>query len=166
IVAPLGLGLTLAIGLGPCLSLQAPSITALATNLLRGGLQQDAGQIITAYVQAATQPHKKENAQNSVKDDGVNIIGDSVTLVSRKYLLDHMKNVDIDAEGNRTMEKAYNVLINAQNLGRLKRNVVICIGTNSLDDYQQQTEKVIKDLKPGHHLIFITPHDGHADSSY
>ena len=89
-----------------------------------------------------------------------------MTLGSRKYLLDHMKNVDIDAEGNRTMDKAYNVLMNAQNSGRLKRNVVICIGTNSLDDYQQQTEKVIKDLKPGHHLIFITPHDGHADSSY
>lgn len=64
------------------------------------------------------------------------------------------------------MDKAYNVLINLQNSGQLSKNVVICIGTNSLDDYQKQTEKVIHDLKPGHHLIFITPHDGHADSSY
>lgn len=166
IVAPLGLGLTLAIGLGVYLCLQAPSISSLEKNLLLGGIQQDADQLSTTYVQAAPKPPKKENAQNSVQDDGATIIGDSVTLGSRKYLLDHMKNVDIDAEGNRTMDKAYNVLINAQNSGRLKRNVVICIGTNSLDDYQQQTEKVIKDLKPGHHLIFITPHDGHADSSY
>lgn len=48
-----------------------------------------------------------------------------------------MKNVQIDAEGNRTMDKAYNVLINLQNSGQLSKNVVICIGTNSLDDYQK-----------------------------
>lgn len=162
IMAPLGVGLTIAAGLGVYLCLQAQPISSLEKNLMIGGIQQDADRLSTAYVQATPNSGSKENAQ----DQGATIIGDSVTLGSRDYLLDHMKNVDIDAEGNRTMDKAYKVLMNAQKSGQLKQNVVICIGTNSLDDYKEQTEKVIKDLKPGHHLIFITPHDGHADSSY
>ena len=52
-----------------------------------------------------------------------------------------MQDADIDAEGNRTMNLAYDVLMNLQNTGQLRKNVVMCIGTNSLDDYQEQTQK-------------------------
>jgi hypothetical protein len=169
IAAPLGVGLTLATGLGVYLCLQAPSISSLEKDLMIGGIHQDADRLNTAYAQAIPKKSEQRTAsdkQNSNNLEAATIIGDSVTLGSRQYLLDHMKNVQIDAEGNRTMDKAYNVLMNLQNSGQLSKNVVICIGTNSLDDYQKQTEKVIHDLKLGHHLIFITPHDGHADSSY
>src|SRR5699024_1258786 len=77
IMAHLGLGLTLPIGLGVYLCLQAPSISSLEKNLLLSGIQQDADQLSTTYVQAAPKPPKKENAQNSVQDDGATIIGRS-----------------------------------------------------------------------------------------
>ena len=168
IVAPLGGFMTLAIGFGVFLCLQAPTISSLEENLMLGGIQQDVGKLDMAYAKA-TAPKTETPVttdQNTGIPAGTTIIGDSVTLGSRSYLLEHMTDVDIDAEGNRTMNLAYDVLMNLQNSGQLRKNVVICIGTNSLDDYQEQTQKVIDDLKPGHHLIFITPHDGHADSSY
>ena len=168
IMAPLGGFLTLAIGFGVFLCLQAPKISSLEQSLLLGGIQQDVGKLDMAYAKA-TAPKNEPSvapAQNTDIPAGTTIIGDSVTLGSRSYLLEHMQDVDIDAEGNRTMNLAYDVLMNLQNTGQLRKNVVMCIGTNSLDDYQEQTQKVIDDLKPGHHLIFITPHDGHADSSY
>lgn len=169
IVAPLGIGLTLATGFGVYLCLQAPSISFLEKDLMIGGIQQDTDKLNMVYARAVPKKAKPKIAPAKPDDsdqESATIIGDSVTLGTRKYLLDHMKNVQIDAEGNRTMDLAYKVLMNLQNSGQLAKNVVICIGTNSLDDYREQTEKVINDLKPGHRLIFITPHDGHADSSY
>ncbi|MFJ6957813.1 MAG: acyltransferase family protein [Ligilactobacillus animalis] len=168
IVTPLGGFMTLAIGFGVFLCLQASTISSLEENLMLGGIQQDVGKLDMAYAKATAPKNETPVAadQNTGIPAGTTIIGDSVTLGSRSYLLEHMTDVDIDAEGNRTMNLAYDVLMNLQNSGQLRKNVVICIGTNSLDDYQEQTQKVINDLKPGHHLIFITPHDGHADSSY
>ncbi|KRL84789.1 acyltransferase family protein [Ligilactobacillus apodemi] len=170
VLAPLGIFTTLAVGFGVYLCLQAPTISSLEQNLLLGGIQQDVTKLETAYAKATAPKVEQQLAQTQTADqtipEGTTIIGDSVTLGSRSYLLEHMENVDIDAEGNRTMNLAYDVLMNLQNTNQLRQNVVICIGTNALDDYQEQTQKVIDDLKDGHHLIFITPHDGNADSSY
>lgn len=166
VVVPLGLGLTAAATLGVYLCLQAPKISSLEQNLMISGIGQDTDQLQMAYAQAMPKKIQSKTPVGSKYQKGATIIGDSVTLGSRQYLLDHLKDTNIDAEGNRTMDKAYTVLVNMQKANQLHENVVICIGTNSLDDYQEQTEKVIKDLQPGHHLIFITPHDGHADSSY
>lgn len=167
ILAPFGILLTLGVSFVIFLCLQAPKISSLEQNLMLGGIVQDAGKLEQLYAQAtAPKVDKMPNEAKTQIPAGTTIIGDSVTLGSRSYLLEHMSDVDIDAEGNRTMNLAYDVLMNLQNSGQLRQNVVMCIGTNSLDDYQEQTQKVIDDLKPGHRLIFITPHDGHADSSY
>lgn len=170
ILAPFGILVTAGVSFIIFLCLQAPQISSLEQSLLIGGIQQDVGKLDQLHAQATAPKVDKtkteNNKENSTIPFGTTIIGDSVTLGSRSYLLDHMSDVDIDAEGNRTMNLAYDVLMNQQNSGQLRQNVVMCIGTNSLDDYQEQTQKVIDDLKPGHRLIFITPHDGHADSSY
>lgn len=168
ILAPFGICLTLGVSFVIYLCLQAPTVSSLERNLMLGSIAQDASKLEQLYAKA-TAPKVEPKTTNEAKTQipaGTTIIGDSVTLGSRSYLLEHMSDVEIDAEGNRTMNLAYDVLMNLQNTGQLRQNVVICIGTNSLDDYQEQTQKVIDDLKPGHRLIFITPHDGHADSSY
>lgn len=170
ILAPFGILVTAGVSFIIFLCLQSPQISSLEQSLLIGGIQQDVGKLDQLHAQATTPKVDKTKTENNNKNStipsGTTIIGDSVTLGSRSYLLDHMSDVDIDAEGNRTMNLAYDVLMNQQNSGQLRQNVVMCIGTNSLDDYQEQTQKVIDDLKPGYRLIFITPHDGHADSSY
>lgn len=171
------------------ITLAAPAMTSLETNLWTSSLYQDADQIKAAHQavldaeaakkRAAAARKKKLSAQAEMKraqaeeerilnaiPKGVSIIGDSVTLGTRQYLGQHVPNSTIDAEGNRTMDLAYKVMMNQQNNHQLRQYVVIAIGTNALDDWQEQTDRVINSLAKGHHLILMTPHDGSADATY
>ena len=62
-------------------------------------------------------------------------------------------------KGDRTMNLAYKVMMNQQRSYTLRQYAVICIGTNALDDYEEQTMKIIHDLEPGHKLILMTPYN-------
>jgi hypothetical protein len=55
-------------------------------------------------------------------------------------------------------------MMNQQRSYTLRQYVVICIGTNALDDYEEQTMKIIHDLEPGHKLILMTPYNARADA--
>ena len=167
----------------------APKDTKLETNLWVGGIYQDADQIQSAHDTAASELKAKKAAAQAAKEkkaaktdaerqaateketaalipDGVSIIGDSVTLGTRRYLGEHVADSAIDAEGNRTMDLAYKVMMTQQQNHTLRKYVVISVGTNALDDWQLQTQKIIDSLAPGHHLILMTPHDGNADATY
>ncbi|WP_125605984.1 acyltransferase family protein [Lapidilactobacillus bayanensis] len=167
----------------------APTMTSLETNLWTGSLYQDADQLKTAHQsvlaaieakkQAAIARKKKLAAKTALEKaqaeeesilnavpKGVSIIGDSVTLGTRQYLGAHVANSSIDAAGNRTMDLAYKVMMNQQKNHILRQYVVIAIGTNALNDWQLQTDKVINSLGKGHHLILMTPHDGSANATY
>lgn len=167
----------------------APQQTGLETNLWVNGIYQDVTQIQTAHDQVSSELQTKkalakaDQAKKSATTasekaaaeqkataasipDGVSIIGDSVTLGTSRYLSAHVPDNAIDAEGNRTMNLAYNVMMQQQQNHNLRRDVVIAIGTNALNDWQLQTQRVIDSLNPGHRLIFMTPHDGHATPSY
>ncbi|MCM2599700.1 hypothetical protein NDQ54_16050 [Lactiplantibacillus plantarum] len=67
-------------------------------------------------------------------------------------------------KGDRTMNLAYKVMMNQQRSYTLRQYAVICIGTNALDDYEEQTMKIIHDLEPGHKLILMTPYNARADA--
>lgn len=167
----------------------APTMTSLETKLWTSSLYQDADQLnaahqsvidaLTAKKKAAAARKQKLAAKTALEKakaeeasilnaipKGVSIIGDSVTLGTRQYLGAHVANSTIDAAGNRTMDLAYKVMINQQHNHTLRQYVVIAIGTNALDDWQQQTDKVISSLEKGHHLILMTPHDGSANATY
>lgn len=62
------------------------------------------------------------------------------------------------------MNLAYKVMTNQQRSYTLRQYAVICIGTNALDDYEEQTMKIIHDLEPGHKLILMTPYNARADA--
>ncbi|MDH5115362.1 MULTISPECIES: SGNH/GDSL hydrolase family protein [Lactococcus] len=67
-------------------------------------------------------------------------------------------------KGDRTMNLAYKVMMNQQRSYTLRQYAVICIGTNALDDYEEQTMKIIHDLEPGHKLILMTLYNARADA--
>lgn len=69
-------------------------------------------------------------------------------------------------KGDRTMNLAYKVMMNQQRSYTLRQYAVICIGTNALDDYEEQTMKIIHDLEPGHKLILMTPYNARADADW
>lgn len=149
----------------------APTLTGLERQLWIGGIYQSTDQMTTTknVVMAAVKT-KSTNGQQSAAPvkaaKGVSIIGDSVTLGTRDYLGKHVANSTIDAQGERTMDLAYNVMMTQQKNHVLRQNVVICIGTNALDGWQQQLDKLIHDLKPGHRLVLVTPYDQRANPSW
>lgn len=154
---------------------RAPQLTSLEQRLWIGGLYQAADQmgttkdVVMAAVRNKDQPapttgSAKRPAKKAPK--GVSIIGDSVTLGTRDYLGKHVADSTIDAKGERTMDLAYQVMMTAQKNQVLRENVVLCIGTNALDNSDQQLEKLIHDLEPGHRLILMTPFDQRADPSW
>ena len=94
------------------------------------------------------------------------MIGDSVTLGTREYLLAHVPNSSVDAAGNRKMNEAIEVMKAEIASKTLREYVVIAVGTNSLDDYKEQTDLLLQTVPEGHRVILMTPHDGSADASY
>lgn len=167
----------------------APTMTSLETKLWTSGLHQDVDQINDAHQAVLTAVEAKKKAEATRKKQlaaktaaekakaeeerilslipqGVSIIGDSVTLGTRQYLSAHVPESTIDAAGNRTMDLAYKVMMDQQKKHTLRQYVVIAIGTNALNDWQAQTDKVIHSLEKGHHLILMTPHDGSATAAY
>lgn len=161
-------GVLLAVNTGVVVK-NAPQLSTLEQNLWVSGIYQDIDKIGTTHdaVLAAVAPKKKSAPKaDQAKTPGVSIIGDSVTLGTRSYLGAHVPNSSIDAEGDRTMNLAYKVMMNQQRNHTLRQYVVICIGTNALDDYEEQTMKIIHDLKPGHKLILMTPYNARADADW
>ncbi|WP_423716724.1 acyltransferase family protein [Lactiplantibacillus pentosus] len=163
-------GVLLAVNAGVVIR-NAPQLSTLEQNLWISGIYQDVDKVATTHdaVLAAVAPKKKQAPSHKnapAKAPGVSIIGDSVTLGTRSYLGDHVANSNIDAEGDRTMNLAYKVMMNQQRSHTLREYVVICIGTNALDDYEEQTMKIIHDLEPGHKLILMTPYNARADANW
>jgi len=108
----------------------------------------------------------KENKKAATIPKGVSVIGDSVTLGTRDYLQKNVADSTVDAAGERTMDLAYQVMMRAQANKVLRQNVVICIGTNALAGSQEQLDKLVHDLAPGHRLIIVTPYDRRADDTW
>ena len=165
----------------------APRMSKLERNLWIGGIYQDADGVKSAKdtVMAQVQPPKKKPATKKKTDTndyrghnkkstaakyklppGVSIIGDSVTLGTRRYLEPHVADAVVDAEGDRKLNQAHEVMVEQQKNNTLREFVVVCVGTNSLNDYEQQAKKIIADLKPGHKLVFMTPYDKTATASW
>jgi hypothetical protein len=117
-----------------------------------------------------TNDYRKYNKQSTAEKfklpPGVSIIGDSVTLGTRRYLEPHVADAQVNAEGDRKLDQAHGVMMEQQKNNTLREFVVICVGTNSLNDYEEQAKKIIADLKPGHKLVFMTPYDKTATASW
>ncbi|CAK1242139.1 acyltransferase family protein [Fructobacillus evanidus] len=147
---------------------KAPNLTQLENRLWLGGLEQSKDQMST-YKDVMVDAHiVSVNGYTPVDKipAGVSIIGDSVTAGARDYLLSHIPDSTVDAQANRSMDLAYTTIIAAQKNHVLRKNVVLCIGTNAHNGSEQQLMRLINDLEPGHHLILMTPYDRRANPTW
>lgn len=97
--------------------------------------------------------------------EGVTVIGDSVCLGAKKALPERIENCAVDAAGSRQMWQARNLLSELENARELREYIVIALGTNQNKNTFEQIEQILKDLRPGHRVIFVTPYNGKLDES-
>jgi hypothetical protein len=98
--------------------------------------------------------------------EGVTIIGDSVSLGARRRLLANIPNSHVDAEGSRNLVEGYDIIMSLQRQNRLREYVVVALGTNGHSSFASKIDQIIIDINPGHRLIFVTPFNGRAATTW
>jgi len=81
-------------------------------------------------------------------------------------LANTIPNCLVDAEGSRQVWQGYNLLMQMQEQGSLREYVVVALGTNGNVNAPDKIEQIIADIQPGTRLIFVTPYDGRANSTW
>ena len=96
---------------------------------------------------------------------GITIIGDSVPLGAQTIILLRITDCFVSAEKNRTVSQGRTFMTELQDKRELREYVVIALGTNGINNYEDQFTKIITTLDPGHKLIFVTPYDGRSNNN-
>jgi len=137
------------------IALFAPRVGAFDENLITEGLRQSDSkmQITRAQVDNAS-------ATSYNVSDGVAMIGDSVNLRASDYLKQVLPDIQLDALVSRNLDSGLKVYETDIANRVLLKNVVIALGTNSSNNYQELLDKFVQELPKGHRLIFVTPYDG------
>ena len=137
------------------IALFAPRVGAFDENLITEGLRQSDSkmQITRAQVDNAS-------ATSYNVSDGVTMIGDSVNLRASDYLKQVLPDIQLDALVSRNLDSGLRVYETDIANRVLLKNVVIALGTNSSNNYQELLDKFVQELPKGHRLIFVTPYDG------
>ena len=137
------------------IALFAPRVGAFDENLITEGLRQSDSkmQITRAQVDNAS-------ATSYNVSDGVTMIGDSVNLRASDYLKQVLPDIQLDALVSRNLDSGLKVYETDIANRVLLKNVVIALGTNSSNNYQELLDKFVQELQKGHRLIFVTPFDG------
>ncbi len=137
------------------IALFAPRVGAFDENLITEGLRQSDSkmQITRAQVDNAS-------ATSYNVSDGVTMIGDSVNLRASDYLKQVMPDIQLDALVSRNLDSGLRVYETDIANRVLLKNVVIALGTNSSNNYQELLDKFVQELPKGHRLILVTPYDG------
>ncbi|KXT74750.1 Acyltransferase family [Streptococcus sp. DD10] len=91
---------------------------------------------------------------------GSSLIGDSVALRASEYLKAVIPTIDIDASVSRNLQTGMEVYNTSISNHVLKQNVIIALGTNPVDDFKEELDKLVTNLPKGHRLILVTPYDG------
>ena len=137
------------------IALFAPRVGAFDENLITEGLRQSDSkmQITRAQVDNAS-------ATSYNVSEGVTMIGDSVNLRASDYLKQVLPDIQLDALVSRNLDSGLKVYETDIANRVLLKNVVIALGTNSSNNYQELLDKFVQELPKGHRLIFVTPYDG------
>lgn len=130
--------------------LTAPKIGNFEKQLLVGALQQNQSNINQTHTIAA-------GDANALSD--ITIIGDSVALRSQNAFAKIMPSAQLDAAVSRNFSLAYEIFDNRVESKTLSKTTVLAVGVNSLDSYQEDLQKFIKDLPKGHRLVLVSPYN-------
>jgi peptidoglycan/LPS O-acetylase OafA/YrhL len=88
----------------------------------------------------------------------ITVIGDSVLLGGGKTLRTHIRNAHIDASGSRNIVQGEEVLTALKAEGKLGEYVVLVLSTNKIQGDVATAESIVKNIGPGHRIIFVTGH--------
>ncbi|MGQ7463035.1 acyltransferase family protein [Streptococcus suis] len=153
-----GLGSLAVIGLGICLF--APKL---------GSFEQE--NMISSLYQAQTQLSTTRSAAENAKatgfeiQQGVTIFGDSVTVRASSAIQASLPDAQIDGTVSRNLTEISKLITLYKQNNTLKETVVVALGTNTTDNYQELLDQLVNDFPKGHRLIFVTPYDGNFTPS-
>lgn len=120
-----------------------------------------------AQTQLATTRSGVENAQATGYEiqEGVTIFGDSVTVRASSAVQAALPEAQIDGTVSRHLTEIAGLVSLYKQNNTLKQTVVVALGTNTNDNYQELLDQLVKDFPKGHRLIFVTPYDGNFTPS-
>jgi len=90
----------------------------------------------------------------SVLGDQITAVGDSVMLASAGGLMERLPGIDVDAEVSRPMRAGPGIIETLAADGRLRRYVVIALGTNGPVDHDA-LDRIAADLGPDRGLVLV-----------
>ncbi|MBM7635925.1 acyltransferase family protein [Streptococcus saliviloxodontae] len=142
---------------------QQPHLSDFESNLMIKSLKQSANNMATSQKLALRISQNNGNAstdsQTPVADDYSNVllIGDSVILDAHDIYPERFDNMDVQVEVGRSFTQGYDLFSQYMQSGDYDY-VVVSLGANTGDDYQETIDKMIASLNDDKHLIFITPY--------
>ena len=137
------------------ITVTAPSVGAFEESLIVNALNQADTKMLT------TRKHvDQKTATNYNVTEGTTVIGDSVALRSTEWIQEAIPGAQVDAVVSRTLASGLELFKNNIANQTLLQNVVLALGTNTVDNYEELLDQYIELLPKGHRLILVTPYDG------
>ncbi|HFI0978393.1 TPA: acyltransferase family protein [Streptococcus suis] len=127
--------------------------------------------MISSIYQAQTQMNTTRSAAENVKatgfeiQKGITIFGDSVTVRASSAIQASLPDAQIDGTVSRNLTEISKLITLYKQNNTLKETVVVALGTNTADNYQELLDQLVNDFPKGHRLIFVTPYDGNYTPS-
>ncbi|NQN68108.1 acyltransferase [Streptococcus suis] len=127
--------------------------------------------MISSIYQAQTQMNTTRSAAENVKatgfeiQKGITIFGDSVTVRASSAIKSSLPDAQIDGTVSRNLTEISKLITLYKQNNTLKETVVVALGTNTADNYQELLEQLVNEFPKGHRLIFVTPYDGNFTPS-
>jgi hypothetical protein len=107
--------------------------------------------------QVAIEAARNEAAAKALRRSaGASLIGDSVSLGAAQSMSESIDRIYIDAAKSRTMKQAYDIVMELQAHNELAEMVIVSCGNNMHRDTLDYIDRIIKELIPGHRLVFVT----------
>lgn len=134
-----------------------------------GSFEQE--NMISSIYQAQTQMNTTRSAAENVKatgfeiQKGITIFGDSVTVRASSAIKSSLPDAQIDGTVSRNLTEISKLITLYKQNNTLKETVVVALGTNTVDNYQELLEQLVNEFPKGHRLIFVTPYDGNFTPS-
>lgn len=140
---------------GLAISFTAPKLGTFEGESLVSNLYQ-------ADTQMATTRAAAENAQATgyTIQDGTTIFGDSVTVRANAALQSLLPEAQVDGTVSRHLTEIAELIKLYKTNNTLRKNVVVALGTNTSENYQELLDELVATFPKGHRLIFVTPYDG------
>ncbi|MDY3052597.1 MAG: acyltransferase family protein [Ndongobacter sp.] len=111
-------------------------------------------------------PAQEAVAEKPPVEGGVTVIGDSVMLGPREYLMEHIPETEVYAQGYIDFSDAIAVAEDLKSNQQMGQTLVVAVGTNGSSEYEEQIRQIIELLPSGNRLVFVTPYDGRGDETW